>query len=265
MNYNLSFIKKEDFYKHVENTIINYGDNLKPLSLDAFNRNIVDPIKLIFDKTVYNFTYEDIIKNEIFRQRDKSNNNNIGYFHQKIFSYIKNCKTPNKGWDIIVENKNGLNIFDDELVSKVFVELKNKHNTMNSSSSAKTYMKMQSQLLKDDSCACFLVEVIAKKSQNISWEISLDGVKNKHKLIRRVSVDKFYELITGESNAFYKICEILPHVVEEVVLKMGSHKIYNDTVIEELKEDNMPFHMALYMLGFKTYLGFSDDLDLTKK
>ena len=52
---------------------------------------IIDPIKLIFDKTVYQSTWDEIVSNEIFRQRDKSNNNDIGYFHQRIFQYIKNC------------------------------------------------------------------------------------------------------------------------------------------------------------------------------
>lgn len=35
---------------------------------------------------------------------------------------------------------------------------------MNSAAAGKTFIKMQSQLLKDDDCACFLVEAIAKAS-----------------------------------------------------------------------------------------------------
>ena len=53
----------------------------------------------------------------------------------------------------------------------LFVELKNKHNTMNSSSSQKTFMKMQNHLLnsKNSKDICTLVEVIAKKSANEPW------------------------------------------------------------------------------------------------
>jgi hypothetical protein len=40
--------------------------------------------------------------------------------------------------------------------------MKNKHNTMNSAASSKTYIKMQGQLLEDDDCTCLLVEAIAK-------------------------------------------------------------------------------------------------------
>lgn len=42
-------------------------------------------------------------------------------------------------------------------------------------------MKMQDNLLKDNDCICFLVEVIAKKSQNIVWKVSIDGEKIENK------------------------------------------------------------------------------------
>lgn len=76
---------------------------------------------------------------------------------------------------------------------------------------------MQGQLLRDDDCACFLVEAIAKRSQNIAWTASVDGIRQKHRRIRRVSMDKFYEIVTGDSDAFYKMCMVLPDIVEEIV------------------------------------------------
>ena len=83
-NWNLSFISEDDFTNHVKATIDKYGDKLESFDLKRFNKNIVDPVKLIFDKTVYNFSWEEIVKNEIFRQRDKSNNNDIGYFSESL-------------------------------------------------------------------------------------------------------------------------------------------------------------------------------------
>ena len=122
---------------------------------------------MLFDKNVYQLTWEEIIKNEILRQRDKSNSNDIGYFHQNIFQYMKGCTVPNKGWDVVYSDVNGIKLQDGSIVKKIYIEMKNKHNTMNSSSAAKTYIKMQNQVLKDDECACYLVEAIAKKSQNV--------------------------------------------------------------------------------------------------
>lgn len=206
MMWNLTFISEEDFSNHVKATIEKYGEKLESFDLKRFNKNIIDPIKLIFDKTVYQSSWEEIVSNEIFRQRDKSNNNDIGYFHQRIFQYIKNCYVPPNGeeggWDVIYENADGIPIPDAGNVHTVYVEMKNKHNTMNSASAGKTFIKMQNQLLNDDDCACFLVEAIAQRSQNIKWETTVDKKKVGHKLIRRVSLDQFYALVTGQDDAF---------------------------------------------------------------
>jgi len=47
------------------------------INLSAFNDNLIDPIKLTFDSKVYNKTIESIIEEEIMRQIDKSNTNQI--------------------------------------------------------------------------------------------------------------------------------------------------------------------------------------------
>ncbi len=258
--WNLDFISEKDFRMHIKNTIQSYGENLAPYDLRRFNSNIVDPIKLIFDKMVYNYSWEEIIKNEIFRQRDKSNNNEIGYFHQRIFQYMKDCVVPQEGWDVIVSKKQKINISENDSVKTIYVEMKNKHNTMNSSSSAKTYIKMQGQLLSDNDCVCFLVEAIAKRSQNIEWIVSVDGMRQSHHRIRRVSMDEFYKIVTGQEKAFYKMCMVLPYVIQDVIADTKNIIIPHDTVIEELQniaqKKNGSFVLALYMLGFGNYIGF---------
>ena len=253
----LNFISDADFKEHIRETILQYGERLQPYDLEKLNGNIIDPIKLLFDKNIYGFTWEEIIKSEIFRQRDKSNNNSIGYFHQNIFRYIDGCTVPRSGWDVVFKKKGGINL-DGDKVGTLYVEMKNKHNTMNSSSGAKTFMKMQGQLLHDNNCACCLVEVIAKKSQNIPWAISLDGQKQKHSRIRRMSIDKFYELVTGEADAFYKMCLSLPNVIKELLEEADTFTVPEDTAFVELKEKaaESSFELALFMLGFETYEGF---------
>ncbi|MCL2807177.1 MAG: Eco47II family restriction endonuclease [Coriobacteriia bacterium] len=258
--WDMDFITEDDFRTHVANTINAYADSLTSYDIKTFNKNTIDSIKLIFDKSVYGFSWVEVIKNEIFRQRDKSNNNSIGYFHQKIFGYIADCDVPQQGWDIIYQPKGGVDVFDNLHVSKAYVEMKNKHNTMNSASAGKTYIKMQNQLLKDDDCACLLVEAIAKQSQNSQWDVSIDGQKQGHKLIRRVSLDRFYYLVTGDPNAFYKTCVALPETIDYVLQNVPDVQAPNDTVMDELlamadgEEPLIP--IALYYLGFNEYLGF---------
>ena len=282
MSWELSFISEKDFTNHVKDTIDKYGEKLESFDIVRFNKNIVDPIKMIFDKTVYQTSWDEIVGNEIFRQRDKSNNNDIGYFHQRIFQYINNCHVPDNGteggWDVIFQVPEGITLPEGDVVHTVYVEMKNKHNTMNSAAAGKTYIKMQSQLLDDDDCACFLVEAIAKKSQNIKWSTTVDGKSVSHKKIRRVSLDQFYALVTGQEDAFYKMCMVLPKVIENVVNEGGEDvKVPHDSVMSELRriakemntdDENLAMALAVYLLGFSTYNGFTkvagsvvDDID----
>ena len=245
----LSFITDENLKTHIKKTLSTYSDTIKSIDLEKFNSNLIDPIKLTFDSNVYDKDLETIIKEEIARQRDKTNTNAIGYFHQNIFKYFNNCEVPEHGFDIIFTKPNG---------NKIYVELKNKHNTMNSSSSQKTYAKLSSKALEDPSCECFLVEIIAKKSQNIAWYISLDGQRVGNEKVRRVSIDKFYEIVTGEQDAFAKLCKVLPRIIDEIISQNEQLSVEEDTVIEELKEKDSDLLKALYLLAFSTYEGFDN-------
>ena len=105
--WELDFISREDFKEHVANTIKTYDNTLKSIDLKTFNSNIIDPIKLTFDSKVYRKDIEEVIENELVRQRDKTNTNAIGYFHQNLFKYIKNCEVPDVGFDVIFTRKDG--------------------------------------------------------------------------------------------------------------------------------------------------------------
>lgn len=119
--WELDFISRKDFKSHVADTIKTYDNTLKSINLQSFNSNIIDPIKLTFDSKVYKKSIEEVIENELVRQRDKTNTNAIGYFHQNLFKYIKNCEVPKTGFDVIYTKPDN---------TKIYVEMKNKVMTM---------------------------------------------------------------------------------------------------------------------------------------
>ena len=240
-NYNLGFISNEAIYSHVEATVLKYRFHV---NLATFNKNLIDPIKLTFDSKIYKRDIATVIEDEIIRQIDKSNTNHIGYFHQNIFHYFGNGWTvPTSGYDVI------------NTVENIFVEMKNKHNTMNSSSSQKTYMRMQNTIINNPQALCLLVEVIATNSQNIIWKTRLDGESVSNKNIRRVSINKFYEMATGDKYAFKKLCEKLPIIIEDVVNQTDFDASTN-TVFQELKQIDPNIMKSIYLLSFKKYEGF---------
>lgn len=245
-SYNLGFIADDIIYKHVKETVESYR---REITLKQFNENIVDPIKLTFDSKVYGKTIRQAIEDECFRQIDKSNSNKIGYFHQNLFKYAGN------GWEV---PKEGFDVENNRL--HIYAELKNKHNTMNSASSQKIYMKMQAKLLDDDQAICILVETISKSSRDEAWRITLDKRPRSHNKIRRMSMDKFYELVFGDPLAFYNLCRALPQIIEDVA-NDNKELTLSNTVYEELTEEHTDLLTSLYLLAFSSYEGFEKMVD----
>lgn len=241
--YNLGFISDENIYNHVKETVLRYSASL---DLKKFNKNIIDPIKLTFDAKVYGRTMEEVVASECMRQMDKSNNNHIGYFHQNLFRYAGNgWAVPTEGFDVVNEGRH------------IFVEMKNKHNTMNSAASQKTYMKMQNKIVRDSRATCMLVETIATRSQNKTWIVTVDKEQFNNENIRRVSMDKFYEIVFEDASAFARLCKVLPDILDDVIANM-SREINDNTVFAELAAISPDIVKSLYLLAFQTYEGFEN-------
>ena len=90
----------------------------------------------------------------------------------------------------------------------------------------------------------------------------------EHARIRRVSIDKFYEITTKDENGFFKICKVIPDIIQDLIVQ-NEHLFTMpvDTVEKELIEisknisyldKNEAMIMAMYSLGFGTYNGFTE-------
>lgn len=127
---------------------------------------------------------------------------------------------------------------------------------MNSSSSIRTYTRMLNQITLHHDAQCWLVEVIAKESQDIPWTCTIDGEKMLHNRIRRISIDIFYEKVTGNPHAFSQLCKALPIVLSDVI-QQESEQIIKNTVIDDIQAQNQYSILNfLYTLAFRKYQGF---------
>lgn len=211
-HYNLGFISDEDIYKHVKQTVLQYR---RSINLEEFNKNVIDPIKLTFDSKIYGYDLHQTIESECIRQIDKTNNNRIGYFHQYLFRYAGN------GWEVPANGaKGGFDVINES--KHIFVEMKNKHNTMNSSSAGKTYMKMQHKILqlRPAKAFCYILDISAQHTDK-PWAITIRDnehlVKYQYPQIRIISPDIFYSIIFRKRNAYTKLYKALPTIIDDVL------------------------------------------------
>lgn len=130
-NKYLNFISDEHLMSCIETLHKSYLKAKANVSKKKFYNNKIDTIKLTFDAKFNDLDEETLIKTEINRQIDKSINNSIGTFHEQILGGITGFEMGNlSGFDIKASD------------NTLFADIKNKHNTMNSSSAESLFQKL---------------------------------------------------------------------------------------------------------------------------
>jgi len=241
--YNLGFISDEDFFNHVKEMVSRLTESI---DLKKFAKNSIDPIKISVEMHAYQISLEEAVSREIARQMGKTVESAIGWFHQHIFGYVS-------GWQI---PKDGVDVMNDEMT--IFAEIKNKHNTMNANSAESVFQKLHGVVIANVRATAYLVEVIAKRSQDVPWVASGHTLPPaKAKRLRRISIDRFYKIVTGDQYAFRKLCSVIGTAVDDVLRECPATKFKN-TVLAELKIQYPDVVKGLFLSSFETYHGFDD-------
>ena len=248
-NKYLSFISDEHLLSCIENLHQSYLKAKANVSKKKFYKNKIDTIKLTFDAKFNDLDEETLIKTEINRQIDKSTNNSIGTFHEEILGGIT-------GFDI-----GNLSGFDIKAIDNtLFADIKNKHNTMNSSSAESLFQKLAKYADTYKQAKCYWVQVLAKNSFNEKWFGEINGKEYSHSRVYKISGDQFYKLLSGKENALFELYQVLPQAISDYLNKQESEKIQNNSALEEIsvssKESNRSILDEITFENYSYYLGF---------
>lgn len=249
-NKYVDFISDEHFLSCVANLHTAYLKAKNNITKKNFYSNKVDTIKLTFDAKFNAIDEESLIQAEILRQIDKSINNSIGTFHEQILGGIKGFEVGNlSGFDVKAN--------DDTL----FADIKNKHNTMNSSSAEALFQKLSRYADDYKKSKCYWVQILAKKSFCELWKGDINGKEYSHSRIYKISGDQFYALLSGKENALFQLYKNLPIVVKDYIKSIEKSNLVNEnSALDEIKGeivsskrsvlDQITFENYSYYLGF---------------
>lgn len=248
-NKYLSYISDEHLLACIENLHKSYLKAKVNVSKKKFYKNKIDTIKLTFDAKFNDLDEETLIKTEINRQIDKSINNSIGTFHEQILGGIKGFEIGIlSGFDIKAKN------------DTLFADIKNKHNTMNSSSAESLFQKLAHYADTYKQAKCYWVQVLAKNSFNQKWFGEINGKEYSHSRVYKISGDQFYKLLSGKENALFELYEVLPKAIADYLKSQEDKKAQSNSALEEISEtskiskrsilDEITFENYSYYLGF---------------
>lgn len=233
MNKYVNFVSDKDFLECVKHVVDFYlSDEYKeePITVLKESKNDIDAIKTIFDITVKQIGFDGWANKELERQQDKTINNKIGEFHQELLGKVD-------GWvDLGIGDETEIDLKKED--NSVFIELKNKHNTMNSSSTKTCREKLENVIEQYPNATAYWAYIISRKykSENRVWKYQ--GRENEK--IRRISGDLLYEMITGDSDALEKVYEAIPKAIVDILGEDYKLLPYDEKLMKEFQ--NFIYH-----------------------
>lgn len=245
-NY-VNFVSDEHLLSCVSNLYEAYMKAKKNISLTDFYKNKVDTFKMTFDAHFNDMSEETLIKAEILRQIDKTSGQAIGTFHEQVLGGIRGFEVGKlSGFDIRATD------------NSLFADIKNKHNTMNSSSAEALYQKLARYADNYKKAKCYWVQILAKGSFRDLWKGEINGKEYNHSRVYKISGDQFYALLSGQDDAFFQLYRALPTVIadfkaskntdanpqENAILKSISSEIEETkrSILDQITFDNFSYY-----------------------
>ena len=205
-NKYVNFVSDKDFLKCVEHVCKGYAESRENLSIDDLKSNGLDPFKTVFDLINKRINFDTWLKNEEMRQADKTLNNRIGEFHQKLLGSVKN-------WvDLGIGDDSKVDLMKKD--KSIFIELKNKFNTVNSDSLDKVRDKLEKAVAQNKKAKAYWAFIISKDNSSGDRVWNKKGRKANER-IRVIYGSKVYELVTGDKDALRKTWLALPKAIND--------------------------------------------------
>lgn len=243
-NKYVNFISDKHLLECIDNLHKAYLKAKNNITKKNFYSNKVDTIKLTFDSKFNNISEESLIQAEILRQIDKSINNSIGTFHEQILGGIIGFEVGNlSGFDIKAK--------DDTL----FADIKNKHNTMNSSAAEALFQKLSRYANDYKKAKCYWVQILAKGSFCELWSGDINGKEYSHSRVYKISGDQFYALVSGQEDALFKLYKALPIAIKDYLKSTGKPEdVAENSALNEIKlETKISKRSILDQITFENY------------
>lgn len=247
-NQYLSYISDEHLLNCIANLHQSYLKAKNNISKKSFYKNKVDTIKLTFDAKFNDLNEDDLIQSEILRQVDKSINNAIGTFHEQILGGINGFELGKlSGFDIKAKD------------NTLFADIKNKHNTMNSSSAEALFQKLARFADDYKNAKCYWVQILANGSFNELWKGEINKKEYSHSRVYKISGDQFYALISGQEDALFQLYKVLPIAIKDYLKSIESETpLKENSALDEItSETEKSKRSILDQITFDNYAYYS--------
>lgn len=209
---------EDTLLKALVKEVLHIGIVKKEKALKDFNKNVIDPFGAYFEAGAFNINYNTWVESETIRQCQKTLQNHIGDFHQKLLGCVNGFEDQgvgaNSGVDLECKEK------------QIVAEIKNKYNTVTGGKLADQYYALERLVMPKNSTykgyTAYFVNIIPKRPERFNKPFTPSdkdkGTKcPENDQIRIIDGASFYTLVTGYENALEDLHKVLPTVIDDVL------------------------------------------------
>lgn len=206
----LPFISDENLYEFTEKLVVAARSAEKKVEKNPY-KNVIDPFSALVDAARQKVSLDVWMEQEKSRQIQKAFQNAIGDFHQSMIGAMAGWENAGAGgsFDVINEEK------------KIIAEIKNKHNTMNSTTATGVYDKLSNWLdYGKEGYQAYVVLIVPEKPEPCSVPFTPSERKVRRQTrenLREIDGRSFYALASGHENAIDMLYESLPIVLAKIL------------------------------------------------
>jgi len=203
-NKYVDFVSDEHFLDCVKYVCESYPEDRDKVEL---TKHALDALKMVFDMMNHNINTDEWISAEKVRQTDKTVNNRIGNFHQKLLGGVDGWEDLGRGHPLGIDLKKQDN--------SIFIELKNRYNTVKGEDLKHVFDKLKRVADENPKSIVYYAYVVPKKpgSGEKIWKTSQ---READKRIMEAWGFRVYEIVTEDKEALKKVFEALPLAIKEI-------------------------------------------------
>ncbi|MEL4887730.1 Eco47II family restriction endonuclease [Pectobacterium betavasculorum] len=210
----LDYISDDNLFNEVE-TLLKKAKKKRESAEKTFNANVIDPFGALFEAPGFS-SHEEWRNSELARQCQKTIQNHVGTFHQKILGHVNGWQDMGIGGIVDLLNEE----------RKIIAEVKNKYSTVTGGDLADKYKGLEELVSPKhsrfkDYCAYF-VNIIPRRPvrSDVPFTPSNKGSGTlcpSNPNIRIIDGASFYQLVTGRPDALKELHAVLPYAIESVL------------------------------------------------
>lgn len=202
----MAFVDDDHYYGCVKRVCDRYAELQRRPSGSLLKKSVVDPFKMVLDMGNRGVSPEGWEEADANRIRDKSLNNAIGEFHQGLLGGVDGWKSLPTG------HRLGVDLARED--GTVFIELKNKYNTLSGSKRDAVRATLERILREHPRATCYWAYILAQDGTSGEREWVLRKSTNPN--IRVAWGSRVYGLVTGSDSSLSEAWEALPRAMADI-------------------------------------------------